>query len=186
MTFSFPTIKEFIKILSIDRTSMFKRMKQVGDKFYYIHSSTEEWSCAVIYENDSFNALIEAFSSYSAVVIINETQEPICCITAQQMIPFLYKSYTELQSFYNTVIQTTDSSVTVIDEKECVRTWTDGAEKIFSVNHNEIIGQPITRFFDYKDLEILQSLHDGKSIIAQFHQPRPDLFVLINSNPIYC
>ena len=40
--------------------------------------------------------------------------------------------------------------------------------------------------FDYKDLEILQSLHDGKSIIAQFHQPRPDLFVLINSNPVYC
>ncbi|MEX0137059.1 sigma 54-interacting transcriptional regulator [Bacillus nitratireducens] len=186
MTFSFPTIKEFIKILSIDRTSMFKRMKQVGDKFYYIHSSTEEWSCAVIYENDSFNALIEAFSSYSAVVIINETQEPICCITAQQTIPFLYKYYNELQAFYNTVIQTTDSSVTVIDDKECVRTWTDGAEKIFSVNHNEIIGQPITRFFDYKDLEILQSLHEGKSIIAQFHQPRPDLFVLINSNPVYC
>ncbi|MED3158435.1 sigma 54-interacting transcriptional regulator, partial [Bacillus thuringiensis] len=92
----------------------------------------------------------------------------------------------ELQSFYNTVIQTTDSSVTVIDSKECVRTWTDGAEKIFSVNHNEIIGQPITRFFDYKDLEILQSLHDGKNIVAQFHQPRPDLFVLINSNPVYC
>ena len=40
--------------------------------------------------------------------------------------------------------------------------------------------------FDYKDLEILQSLHDGKSIVAQFHQPRPDLFVLINSNPVYC
>ena len=32
----------------------------------------------------------------------------------------------------------------------------------------------------------MQSLHDGKSIIAQFHQPRPDLFVLINSNPVYC
>ncbi|MGR9634444.1 sigma 54-interacting transcriptional regulator [Bacillus cereus] len=59
-------------------------------------------------------------------------------------------------------------------------------KKFFSVSHNEIIGQPITRFFDYKDLEILQSLHDGKSIIAQFHQPRPDLFVLINSNPVYC
>ncbi|MDR4420662.1 sigma-54 interaction domain-containing protein, partial [Bacillus paranthracis] len=118
--------------------------------------------------------------------IMNENKEPICCITAQQIIPFLVKSYNELHSFYNTVIQTTDSSVTVIDDKERVCTWTDGAEKIFSVKHNEIIGQPITRFFDYKDLEILQSLHDGKSIIAQFHQPRPDLFVLINSNPVYC
>ncbi|MFK4330224.1 transcriptional regulator with PAS, ATPase and Fis domain [Bacillus sp. RC240] len=186
MAFSFPTIKELIKILSIDCTSIVKRMKQVGEKFYYLHSPTEEWRCTVIYEDDSFTTLIDAFSHELAVVIIKENQEPLCCITAQQMIPFLYKYYNELLAFYNTVIQTSDSSVTVIDDKECVRTWTDGAEKIFSVNHNEIIGQPITRFFDYKDLEILQSLHDGKSIIAQFHQPRPDLFVLINSNPVYC
>lgn len=186
MTFSFPTIKEFIKILSIDRTSTIQHMKQEGENFYYLPSSTEECSCAVIYEVDSFTTLIDAFSHELAVVIIKENQEPLCCITAQQMIPFLYKYYNELLAFYNTVIQTSDSSVTVIDDKECVRTWTDGAEKIFSVNHNEIIGQPITRFFDYKDLEILQSLHDGKSIIAQFHQPRPDLFVLINSNPVYC
>ncbi|MET7016881.1 sigma-54 interaction domain-containing protein [Bacillus mycoides] len=186
MAFSFPTIKELIKILSIDCTSIVKRMTQVGEKFYYLHSPTEEWRCAVIYEDDSFTTLIDAFSHELAVVIIKENQEPLCCITAQQMIPFLYKYYNELLAFYNTVIQTSDSSVTVIDDKECVRTWTDGAEKIFSVNHNEIIGQPITRFFDYKDLEILQSLHDGKSIIAQFHQPRPDLFVLINSNPVYC
>lgn len=186
MTFSFPTIKEFMKILSIDCTSNMKHINTVDGTFYYLPSTTEEYSCGYIYEDDSFTTLIDALSHALAVVIINKNEEPICCITAQQMIPFLYKSYTELQSFYNTVIQTTDSSVTVIDEKECVRTWTDGAEKIFSVNHNEIIGQPITRFFDYKDLEILQSLHDGKSIIAQFHQPRPDLFVLINSNPVYC
>ena len=32
MAFSFPTIKELIKILSIDCTSIVKRMKQVGEK----------------------------------------------------------------------------------------------------------------------------------------------------------
>lgn len=186
MAFSFPTIKEFIKILPMDHKSILQPIKQVNEKFYYIHSSTEKWNCAVIYEDDSFTALIDAFSHELAVVIMNENEEPTYCITTQQMIPLLYKYYNELQAFYNTVIQTSDSSVTVIDDKECVRTWTDGAEKIFSVKHNEIIGQPITRFFDYKDLEILQSLHSGKSIIAQFHQPRPDLFVLINSNPVYC
>ena len=101
------------------------------------------------------------------------------------MIPFLYKSYNELQSFYDTVIQTTDSSVTVIDSKEYVRTWTDGAEKYFQSTIMRLLGNRLL-VFDYKDLEILQSLHDGKSIVAQFHQPRPDLFVLINSNPVYC
>ena len=36
MTFSFPTIKEFIKILSIDRTSTIQHMKQEGENFYYL------------------------------------------------------------------------------------------------------------------------------------------------------
>ena len=131
MTFSFPTIKEFIKILSMDHNSIMQSIKQVNENFYYIHSSTEKWRCAVIYEDDSFTALIDAFSHELAVVIMNKDEEPIYCITTQQMIPFLYKYYNELQAFYNTVIETSDSSVTVIDDKECVRTWTDGAEKIF-------------------------------------------------------
>ncbi|MEB9303699.1 PAS domain-containing protein, partial [Bacillus cereus] len=186
MEFSFPTIQEFLESVLINHTCSLDRIKKINERFYYLPSTTEEYNCAIIYVDDSFTALIDAFSYELAVIILNENDEPICCITSQQMIPFLYKSYNELQSFYDTVIQTTDSSVTVIDSKECVRTWTDGAEKIFSVNHNEIIGQPITRFFDYKDLEILQSLHDGKSIVAQFHQPRPDLFVLINSKTVNC
>ncbi|KFN00982.1 AAA family ATPase [Bacillus clarus] len=186
MAFSFPSIKELIKYFSTNNTFDISHIEQRHGEFYYYPSSAEPFTCAVLYEKDSFSTLIEAFSNHLAVVIVNKTQDPICCITAKQMIPFLYRSYNQLQAFYETVIQTTDSSVTVIDDKECVRTWTDGAEKIFSVQHENIIGQPITRFFDYKDLEILQSLHTGKSIVAQYHQPRSDLFVLINSNPVYC
>lgn len=131
MAFSFPTIKEFLKNLSIDHTYSMQPIEQVGEKFYYRPSTTEEYNCAVIYEDDSFTTLIDMFSNEIVVIIMNENKVPICCITAQQIIPFLVKTYNELQSFYNTVIQTTDSSVTVIDDKECVRTWTDGAEKIF-------------------------------------------------------
>lgn len=131
MAFSFPTIKEFLKTLSIDRTYNMQHIEQVNGKFYYHPSTTEKYNCTVIYEDDSFTALIDAFSNEMAVIVMNENKEPICCIMAQQIIPFLVKTYNELQSFYNTVIQTTDSSVTVIDDKECVRTWTDGVEKIF-------------------------------------------------------
>lgn len=150
MAFSFPTIKEFLKTLSIDRTYSMHPIEQVDEKFYYRPSTTEIYNCAVIYEDDSFTTLINAFSNELVVIIMNGNKDPLCCITVQQIIPFLVKSYYELQSFYNTVIQTTDSSVTVIDDKERVRTWTDGAEKIFSVKHTEIIGQPITRFLTIK------------------------------------
>ncbi len=129
--------------------------------------------------------LIQAFNHHSIAVILDANKNPVGCITAAQMLGFLHNSYNQLKAFYETVTQTTDASITVIDKNERVRTWTEGAEKIFSVNHQDIIGQPITDFFDHKKLEILQSLHEGKSIVSQHHQPRSDLFVLINSNPVY-
>ncbi|TKI77833.1 AAA family ATPase, partial [Bacillus wiedmannii] len=56
MAFSFPTIKEFLKILSIDHTYSMQPTQQVNEKFYYRPSTTEEYNCAVIYEDDSFTA----------------------------------------------------------------------------------------------------------------------------------
>lgn len=99
MAFSFPTIKEFLNILSIDHTCSLQHIQQVNEKYYYRPSTAEEYNCAVIYEDDSFTALIDAFSNEIVVIIMNENKEPICCITAQQIIPFLVKSYNELQSF---------------------------------------------------------------------------------------
>ena len=99
MAFSFPTIKEFLKILSIDHTYCLQHIEQINEKYYYRPSTTEKYNCAVIYEDDSFTALIDGFSNELAVIIMNRNKEPTCCITAQQIILFLVKSYNELQSF---------------------------------------------------------------------------------------
>jgi len=135
--------------------------------------------------DESFEALVQSFQHHSVVFILDIDNSPIGSITAEQMIQFLHNSYNQLKSFYETVIQTIDASVTVIDENEQVCTWTEGAERIFSVKRSEIVGRLITDFFERESLEILQSLHRGKKISRHYHQPLPDLFVLINSNPVY-
>ncbi|MCM3734373.1 sigma 54-interacting transcriptional regulator [Bacillus cytotoxicus] len=186
MMFSLPSVKEIIKQYLIDTSFDKQRIEQKNGEFYYRSTSkTPAIPCKVVYEDDSLFTLIQAFHHHSTAIIFDTNKHPVGCITAAQLIHFLHNSYNQLNSFYETVIQTTDSSVTVIDDKERVRTWTEGAEKIFSVKGQDIIGQPITDFFDYKNLEILQSLHTGKRIARQHHQPQSDLFVLINSNPVY-
>ena len=91
--------KRISKTLSIDHTYSTQHIEQVDEKFYYRPSTTEEYNYAVIYEDESFTALIDGVSNELAVIIMNRNKEPICCITAQQIIPFLVKSYNELQSF---------------------------------------------------------------------------------------
>ncbi|MED4730575.1 sigma 54-interacting transcriptional regulator [Aneurinibacillus migulanus] len=179
-------VKEIINRLLPDTSFDRYHIKEKNGEFYYRPTAnTPELPCKAIYEADSFFTLIQAFNHHSIAVILDANKNPVGCITAAQMLGFLYNSYNQLKAFYETVTQTTDASITVIDKNERVRTWTEGAEKIFSVNHQDIIGRPITDFFDHKKLEILQSLHEGKSIVSQHHQPRSDLFVLINSNPVY-
>lgn len=141
--------------------------------------------CKVIKEDDSFDTLIDSFNHHDAVVILDNIGLPAGCITAPQMVDFLYNAFKQLEAFYEAVIQTTDASITVIDDLARVRTWTEGAEKLFSVKKQDIIGQHISEFFDPNKLEILQTLDNGKRITGQYHRPRSDLFVLINSNPIY-
>lgn len=186
MAFSLPSVKEVIERFLID-TSLDKFQIEQNNGEFYCRSTanTLELPCKAVYEDDSFSTLMQAFNHHSTAVILDTNKNPAGCITAAQMINFLYNSYNQLKAFYDTVIQTSDASVTVIDDNELVCTWTEGAEKIFSVSHQDIIGRPITDFFDYKKLEILQSLHEGKSIEREYHQPRSDLFVLINSNPVY-
>ncbi|MED4073679.1 sigma-54 interaction domain-containing protein [Priestia endophytica] len=182
MVFSLPSVKELIMNVSFARSHIERKN---GEFYYRSTAKTSEFLCKTVDENEPFSTLIEAFSHHSAVVILDSNKKPVGCITASRMIHFLYNYYNQLKAFYKTIIQTSDASVTVIDANENVCTWTEGAEKIFSVTRQDIMGQPITDFFDYKKLEILQSLYKGKSIVGHYHQPRSDLFVLINSNPVY-
>lgn len=182
MAFSLPSVKNLLKDLSFDLHAIEKE----NDLFYYCPTEkATRFTCKTIFEHDSFQTLIEAFNQHSTVVVLDTSYRAIGYITSTQMIHLLHIFYNQLRAFYETVIQTSDASVTVIDHLERVCTWTDGAERIFSLKNQEIIGQPITHFFDRENLKILQSLYEGKRITRHHHQPRSDLFVLINANPVY-
>lgn len=176
--FSLPSIKKIIENNLITLTTDNKITELNGE--YLV----DTYPCTTVCINDSFQSLLPC-NDHAAVVVLDSDKQPIGYITAEQLIHFLHNSYNQLKAFYETVIRTMDASVTVIDADERVRTWTEGAEKIFSVKESEILGRPITDFFEQKDLEILQSLYKGKRISGQHHQPRSDLFVLINSNPVF-
>ncbi|KAB2334672.1 AAA domain-containing protein [Cytobacillus depressus] len=178
---SLPSIKKIIENNLIKLSSEEWITEKDGE--YYVGSSG--FPSSTVRLGDSFESLVKLNKNLSTVVVLGLEEKTIGYFTSSQIIDFLHHTYNQLKAFYETVIRTMDASVTVIDADERVRTWTEGAEKIFSVKESDILGRPITDFFEHKDLEILQSLYKGKRITGQHHQPRSDLFVLINSNPVY-
>lgn len=164
-----------------------KAFLQSNGTFYVAHIENDE----ILYEqcphlsnkNKSFD-VIRLLKKHKFVAIVNETSNPIGYIDFETLSTALAQRYNNLEAYFNTVLQTIDESCTAIDEEGKVVIWTKGAEKIFSVKAKEILGKPIEKFFNKDRLEILNTLQKGESVVHKQHQARPDLVVLINSNPV--
>jgi PAS domain S-box-containing protein len=178
-------VKEFLHTKEAVMFELPSVKEIIENNFIHLNRVDNESTLGRVYLHDSFSVLADACKHYPFVAVTDSSGQALGCITNEQIIDFLHDSYNQLKAFYETVIETMDASVTVIDANERVRTWTQGAEKIFSVKKDEILGKPIIEFFEHQNLEILESLHKGKRIRGKHHQARSNLFVHINANPVY-
>ncbi len=127
---------------------------------------------------------IELLETYH-YLIIQDDEADIGYVNALELSKKLLNSYEKMEAYLQTITKTIDSSCTVIDANQNVMIWTKGAEDIFSVRREEILGRKITDFFRPEQLELLTTLKTGKAVSDNQHYAREDLVVMINSNPIY-
>jgi len=121
----------------------------------------------------------------TAYVLLEDTNgHPIGYLTAAILLTAFHQSHQYLEAYFKSIIDTTDASISMIDDHERTVVWTKGAERIFSVKSDDIIGKPMQDFFPVDMLQILKTLKTGDPVFRKLHQPRPDLFVLINSSPV--
>ncbi|ATF15115.1 sigma-54-dependent Fis family transcriptional regulator [Brevibacillus brevis X23] len=144
------------------------------------------WEPAAVTTLDSTLAdAIHLLATHNYLLIEKQPGVPVGYLHRGAVIQAIFSSYEILEAYFETMIKTMDASISVIDEKARVMVWTEGAERIFSLKAKETIGRPITEFFPLEMLETLKSLQSGQSLYRHQHQPREDLVVLINTNPIY-
>jgi PAS domain S-box-containing protein len=149
----------------------------------YAHPPWEK--SAIIQPDTPFPQVIQLFADHSHLLVENETGQPAGYLDQKTVLQAVFESHEILEAYFETMIKTMDASISVIDEQARVLVWTEGAERIFSLKNKDIIGRPITDFFPVDMVETIKSLKTGQSLYRHQHQPREDLVVLINTNPIY-
>ncbi|MGE5701044.1 MAG: sigma-54 interaction domain-containing protein [Clostridia bacterium] len=127
---------------------------------------------------------VELMTDTEELLVVNAEQTPVGYLMKNDVLAAVLTAYQYLEAYFDTMIQTMEESISVIDENGDIVVWTEGAEQIFSYPHNDVIGKPITEFFPLEMLLTLKTLQTGESVYRKQHQPREDLFVLINTNPI--
>ena len=117
-------------------------------------------------------------------VLLTEDNQVIGYFEKEHYFTTFHQLAREQLAFYQTMLDTTQESWTMIDEQAHVVGWTKGAEEIFSIKKEEILGKPILQFFNQDELEIFNALHQGESVVKKLHRARRDRTVLISSNPV--
>ncbi len=184
--FAFIPIEEVVTKMNNDKIQYFviendkpyavKRGKRKSDINYI--------ACQIVRMDCPLKTALDYLEEYDYLLVRDEAKEYIGYLWKESLMHDLAYELECINAYLNTILETINESCTVIDGNQNVIYWTKGAESIFSVSGNHIIGQPITNFFKEDQLEILHTLQHGKSVYQQQHFPREDLVVMINSNPV--
>ncbi|WP_106497801.1 sigma-54 interaction domain-containing protein [Lentibacillus sp. Marseille-P4043] len=202
----FPGIEEFLdtqfivlnssemtenEIDSIAKSNYPKPVFLVKDNTFYLIKCSYKTSqhlyfpCGIISANENIDYIVEKVAVYEHLIVKDQKGNVLGYVNSVGLSEKLFKAYQHLQAYISTILETIDESCTVIDDNKNVIAWTEGAEQIFSVKQEEIIGKQITDFFSPKRLEILNTLKSGTSVHHSQHKARENQVVMINSNPVY-
>lgn len=164
-----------------------------GQNYYYIPHANEHddavrlprWKVEAVSSDEPLSSIAAAFAN-GPMLLVEAGNEPIGYVTSIDFTQAVIQSYRYLNAYFETTLDMmdNDTAVTLINDESQVAVWTSGAEHIFSIPKEDIVGKPASDFFPVDRLQSLRTLRTGESVYRQQHQPRPDLFVLINAKPV--
>lgn len=82
------------------------------------------------------------------------------------------------------ILAAEDDAITVINKHKVVLYWNEAAVNTYSIMKEEIINQPITKFFEPNDLMVLKVLQSENEVKNLYHRPREDKHVVVNTSLI--
>ncbi|WP_260870962.1 sigma-54 interaction domain-containing protein [Paenibacillus xylanexedens] len=134
----------------------------------------------------SSTSLVDALSLFdtSSYLLIQDEGPILGYIVVSDVLHAMMHAHQLMEAYFETTLETAGSALTLIDEEAKVAYWTSGAEHVFSISKHDIIGQPAANFFPPDRLQSLKTLYTGETVYRKQHQPRPDLFALINARPV--
>ncbi len=94
----------------------------------------------------------------------------------------LSQAYQVQQVRLDSLLATMNEAVCMIDESDKVVIWNNQSENLYGIPANEIMNQPIERFFS--NLMISKVMKEHRTLTEQYHTPCPEKHVLINARPI--
>lgn len=157
------------------------------EEYSFYKQQTKElfWKKCVVTSMDDFDLSLFAKDFLTELIVFTDSENRILgYVKCQDLLKELSNDFEELQAYFHTIIDTIENSVSAVDKEGKTIVWTEGAERIFSIRKEDILGIEMKNFFPEEMLLNQETLLTGKAFKHHLHKPREDLFVLININPV--
>ncbi|MFC9706868.1 sigma-54 interaction domain-containing protein [Paenibacillus sp. NPDC056933] len=141
-------------------------------------------SLTIIPSSTKLEEAVPLFNT-SPYLLIQDEGPTLGYIAVTDVLQAIMYAHRLMEAYFETTLETAGSALTLINEEAKVTYWTSGAEHVFSINKKDIIGKPAADFFPPDRLQSLKTLYTGETVYRKQHQPRPDLFALINARPVH-
>ena len=117
-------------------------------------------------------------------ILVKNGREFIGVLTAEKRIGKLEEENRQISSYFHTLAETINDSVTAVDETGKVVYWNVTAEETYKIKKEYIIGKKLGEHFSDESIVLHRILNEGLPVRGQYHRPNKDTHVLINASPI--
>ncbi len=136
----------------------------------------------LVSEGELLEKVIPYLDEAPFLLAVDQKKTPCGYISAAQLSRSLMERFGELQQLVDTVLEASEEIITIADHQHKVLYWNKKAEAFYGIRKKDILGHDLKSFFP--SLVLTKVLASGKSVFEAYHQPKPGLYVLINSLPI--
>lgn len=102
--------------------------------------------------------------------------------SAREVLERVILHFRTQEARLDALLNTVTEAVCIIDENDHVTAWNNCSEQLYGIPSNEIIGNPIDKFFS--NLLITKVMKERQSVKEKYHNPCPGTHVLFAAQPV--
>ncbi|MTT32410.1 PAS domain S-box protein [Terrilactibacillus sp. BCM23-1] len=137
----------------------------------------------IVQEDDS-NWSLELLEEQKDIALIDERGTCTGWILYSDILRSFMDYCQKVTSIHQTLMNTIDDAVTIVDKKGNVISWNSKAEALYQYSQKNMLGQPITHHFKKETIKLMDTLKKGEEVRNQYNQPKEHVHVLINTSPV--
>jgi transcriptional regulator with PAS, ATPase and Fis domain len=127
-------------------------------------------------------SVIDMLAVCPVVLVAEKKKHPVGFLTGPSLMKLLAGRVDELRQMALTVMEGSGEMIIVTDEQLKLLYLNQKAESFYNIKREDAVGDSLHSFFS--TIVLKDVLASGVPVQESYHQPRPGLYVLINSLPI--